>query len=187
MTIPINKEYYMKIKDISVEQYVKLITIEKIFAEDTPRMLNEIAKLFSDGEDMRVKDMEIFYMDLKTRLTAKPIMQNRFVFEGIEWGFISNLADIKTGEYIDITEYSKDPTTYHKMLAVMYRPVEKSYKQLYEIEKYENAQKYADVMKRIPVEILLGAFDFFFHLLEDLLSDLDTYSKKMMVKLTTQK
>jgi len=75
----------------------------------------------------------------------------------IEFGFHPNLKNISFGEYVDLDNYIGDWKTIHKAMAVLYRPVIGSKKDMYRIEDYEGSDKYADLLKYMPSSIALGA------------------------------
>lgn len=171
----------MRLKDITVEQFIKLSQIEQTFREDEDKMAVEIANLFHPKNSLRYKDAQNFYTELKMALLEEPRHIKRFTHKGIEYGFIPNLENISTGEYVDLDHYSKNKETYHKMLSVLYRPVIKSADKLYRIEEYDGT-KYENVMKEVSCEILLGSIGFFFRLSEIMLTDLHTYLKMTVKK-----
>ena len=82
----------------------------------------------------------------------------------IEFGFHPNLKNISFGEYVDLDNYIGDWKTIHKAMAVLYRPVIGSKKDMYRIEDYEGSDKYADLLKYMPSSIALGAMVFFYRL-----------------------
>lgn len=171
----------MKLKDITVEQFIKLAQIEETFKEDDKKMMIEIANLFHPRNSLKYKDAEAFYTELKLALLEEPEFVQRFTHKGIEYGFIPNLEGISTGEYIDLDNYSKSKDTYHKMLSILYRPIVKSSGKLYRIEEYDGT-KYEEVMRGVSCEILLGSIKFFFRLSESLLKDLHIYLKNQTEK-----
>jgi hypothetical protein len=48
----------------------------------------------------------------------------------------TNLDKITAGEYIDLDKYLTDEDTYDRAMAVLYRPIENVFKDLYNIEDY---------------------------------------------------
>ena len=54
-------------------------------------------------------------------------------------------------------------------MAILYRPVTHSSKDLYRIEDYESSTKYAEELKQMPASIAVGALVFFYTLTNDLL------------------
>ena len=93
----------------------------------------------------------------------------RFTMRGtdgaqIEFGFNPNLKDMTFGEYVDLDTYLTDWKNAHKAMAVLYRPVIGSRKDMYRIEDYEGSDKYADLLRYMPTSIVLGAMVFFYRL-----------------------
>ena len=65
------------------------------------------------------------------------------------------------GEYLDLNKYLENEDTYHKALAVMYRPITVKQNDLYDIEKYEGSDKYAEIMQDSPYGVFQGTTVFF--------------------------
>lgn len=82
----------------------------------------------------------------------------------VEFGFIPKLDDISFGEYIDLETYLGDWQQMHKAMAVLFRPVYHSKREYYLIDKYEGSDKYAQVMRDMPLSVALGATVFFYRL-----------------------
>ena len=70
----------------------------------------------------------------------------------------------------------------HKAMAVLFRPITKHYKQLYDIEEYESSSKYEDYMRRMPLNVALGALVFFYRLGMKLSRYTTDYSLKALSK-----
>ena len=88
------------------------------------------------------------------------VIQNTFFLDGKEYGFIPNLEQMKSGEYIDLTNnLGKDILA---SMAVMYRPITRKYRGVYDIEKY-NGTDNKEIFKNAPISVYLGAQ--VFHLL----------------------
>lgn len=82
----------------------------------------------------------------------------------VEFGFIPKLDDISFGEYIDLEGYLGDWQNMHKAMAVLFRPIYHSKREYYLIDKYEGTDKFAQVMKDMPLSVALGATVFFYRL-----------------------
>tara|TARA_R110000772_G_scaffold258171_1_gene375265 strand:+ start:454 stop:1146 length:693 start_codon:yes stop_codon:yes gene_type:complete len=84
----------------------------------------------------------------------------------VEFGFIPNLDKMTMGEYIDLNNYFEGVDTLHKAMAVLFRPIHKSYKdrEKYLISSYEGTEFFSEVMKDMPLGIALGARVFFYRL-----------------------
>ena len=78
------------------------------------------------------------------------------------FGFIPDWTKFTTGEYIDMDELSKNVTgNAKKIMAILYRPITRQYKDAYTIEEYEGATKYADRFKDVSASYFYGALVFF--------------------------
>lgn len=102
-------------------------------------------------------------------LSESTPLVKRFTMRGtdgaeIEFGFNPNLRDMTFGEYVDLDTYLTDWKNAHKAMAVLYRPVIGSRKDMYRIEDYEGSDKYADLLRYMPTSIVLGAMVFFYRL-----------------------
>jgi hypothetical protein len=168
-----------ELSEIKLSQYQKFI---------------KIAKDNEDGEFLRQKMVQIFCnIDLKdvatikykqvSEITAKMFEQftkkhqliKSFKLNGKEFGFIPNLDDLKTGEYVDLDTYIVDWDDIHKAMAVLYRPITRRQGEKYLIEEYEGSDKYCEVLKDMPLDVALGAYVFFYHLGKDLLQSTMTF------------
>ena len=120
-----------------------------------------------DVARIRIADIDSLLVHLNTLLQAKPKLTRTFKLGVYEFGFIPKLEDITSGEFIDLETYLSDTETLHKAMAVLFRPIKSKVKDLYIIEEYEAADKYAEVLKYMPLDIALGSMLFFWTLLND--------------------
>lgn len=120
-----------------------------------------------DVARIRIADIDSLLVHLNTLLQAKPKLTRTFKIGVYEFGFIPKLEDITSGEFIDLETYLSDTETLHKAMAVLFRPIKSKVKDLYIIEEYEAADKYAEVLKYMPLDIALGSMLFFWTLLND--------------------
>ena len=106
------------------------------------------------------------YQQIAKVLNEKPKFQKTFLLDGKEYGFIPNLEQMKSGEYIDLTNnLGKDILA---SMAVMYRPITRKFKDVYDIEKYKGTDD-KEIFKNAPISVYLGAQVFFWNLTNDLL------------------
>lgn len=99
----------------------------------------------------------------------KPKFQPTFKIGNQEFGFITNLEDITLGEYVDLESHLNDWETYHKAMAVMYRPITKNFKGKYEIIEYTPMPEMQELMKFAPLDVVLSSSVFFWTLGKELL------------------
>jgi len=119
----------------------------------------------------------------------KTPLTRRFKMKGtdgvvIDFGFIPNLSKMSLGEYVDLDTYISDMENMHKAMAVLYRPVHKSWdgKEHYRVMEYQGTEKFADVMKQMPLGIALGAMVFFYRLGMKLSKHMMDYSLQLLEK-----
>jgi hypothetical protein len=118
---------------------------------------------------MRMTDLTELIISLTKTLEAEGTFQQRFKIKDLEFGFIPNLEEISFGEYVDLEKYLQDVSTFHKAMAVMYRPIKETFKDRYSIHDYKGSDEYSDLMKFAPLQIVKGANVFFWTLEKDLL------------------
>jgi hypothetical protein len=100
---------------------------------------------------------------------------NRFKIGTIEFGFIPNLEEMTTGEYMDLDTYITDWSKMHKAMAVLYRPITSKIGDKYKIEEYKGSDEYSEIMKSAPLNVVFGCVVFFYHLGNELLKSTLTY------------
>jgi hypothetical protein len=141
--------------------------------------LNEALKISA-------KDMKRLIAKLKSVLTEKPEFVNRFKIQDVEFGFIPDIENMSWGEYIDIEDNLQSWDSYHKAMAVMYRPITKTLKDTYEIQPYDAKEEYVELMKLAPLNIVLASSVFFWSLEIDLLNHtLDCLANEKKMPITT--
>ena len=160
------------LNEIRLDQYQKYL---KLVAENEPSEFvnQQTIKIFCDLELTEVA--KISYHSVKDILNdilnvfeTKPKFKQIFEIGGKKFGFIPNLDEMTYGEYTDIETYITDANNWHKLLAVLYRPIVKSTKGLYEIEPYLGSDKYSGVMKYAPLDVAISSRVFFYDLASEL-------------------
>jgi hypothetical protein len=165
------QEFMKVVEKSNDEEFIGQKTIE-IFCG--LKMKDVVKVKWSDVKSLTLHLNEIF--------KAKPKFQATFKINDTEFGFIPNLEDMTFGEYIDLESNISSVETFHKAMAVMYRPITKKVKDRYEIFEYTGSDEFSDVMKYAPLNVVLGATVFFSTLGSDLvqhtLTSLETEIKK---------
>jgi uncharacterized protein YecA (UPF0149 family) len=120
--------------------------------------------------------------------SEKPKFKNRFKItseEGeIEFGFIPELEQISFGEYVDLESHLTNWDSYHKAMAVMYRPIIKTRKDKYDVLPYEPNKDFQELMKFAPLDIVIASSVFFWSLGSELLTATLSYLENEMKKNT---
>ncbi len=166
---------------VNYQKFIKLVensNDEELIAQKTIEIfcglkMHDVIKIkWTD-----VKDLAIHFNNLfKQKAEFKPT----FKIEGIEYGFIPNLEEITFGEYVDIEHNIGKIETFHRAMAVMYRPIIKKKGDKYEIIEYTGADEYSDFMKYAPLDVVMSASLFFWNLGNDLVQASLTYLEKEM-------
>ena len=139
-------------------------------------------------EIVKIKQKDILNLTnhFNTLFKAKNKFKTRFKIQNVEFGFITDLENITSGEYIDLEKYLQDVNTLHKAMAVMYRPIVKEKGDKYEIEPYQSALNYSEVMQYAPLSIVLAAQVFFWSLGQQLLKAIPTFLEAEMKKMSKE-
>ena len=185
-----------RMSDITLEQYQKYIKIIDKIEEQTEESANFVnlkaLEIFC-GLELResyklpMSSFSEIISSLTDALTEDTPLVKKFWFRGsngveVEFGMIPDLQNISFGEYIDLENYVSDWSNMHKAMAVLFRPITKHYKELYDIEEYESSSKYEDYMRRMPLNVALGALVFFYRLGMKLSRYTTDYSLKALSK-----
>ena len=167
------------LNDIKLAQYQKFLSIAKD-NEDGEFLQQKMVQIFcgidlKDVASIRYKDVYEITTNINNLFTNENRFIQRFKMGGVEFGFIPNLDEMSTGEYMDLDTYIVDWDTMHNAMAVLYRPITNKLGNKYQIEEYKGSVTYADVMRHAPLDVVLGAMVFFYNLGNDLLKSTVNY------------
>jgi hypothetical protein len=165
------------LNDIKLVQYQKFLSIAKD-NEEGEFLQQKMVQLFcgidlKDVAQIRYKDVAEITANINKLFTKENAFIQRFKMGGVEFGFIPNLDDMTTGEYMDLDNYITDWDTMHNAMAVLYRPITNKLGNKYQIEEYKGSVTYADVMRHAPLDVVLGAMVFFLHFRQRLVEKYD--------------
>lgn len=164
------------LNDIKLVQYQKFLSIAKD-NEESEFLQQKMVQLFcgidlKDVAQIRYKDVAEITANINNLFTKDNQFIQRFKMGGVEFGFIPNLDEMSTGEYMDLDTYITDWDTMHNAMAVLYRPITNKLGNKYQIEEYKGSITYADVMRHAPLDVVLGAM-VFLHFRERLIEKYD--------------
>ena len=168
------------LRAIKLREYQRFLKLadENKDAEDSEFLNLKMLEIFcgltlKEAYNMKLTDFSFVINHLNELFKAKTPFINRFSIsdpneDEVEFGFIPKLDNISLGEFVDLDSYMSDWDNMHKAMAVLYRPVTFSKKNMYLIEDYESSDKYSEALKDMPIDIVLGALVFFYRLGKEL-------------------
>ena len=141
-------------------------------------------KIYFKASNNSVKYFKDILKQIDIALNADVPFVNRVKIDGVEFGFAPNLDKITAKEFTDISLYPlENIETYHNLMAILFRPiVNKDAFGNYDIETYNGTEKYADTMKKMPMNIVNGALVFFYNLAKELEMSIQKYTIQEVVK-----
>jgi len=117
---------------------------------------------------MKVASINKINETLLKAFNERPKFQNTFKMDGVEYGFISSLEEITFGELHDIETTITDWQRMNETMAVLYRPIVQRMGKRYRIKDYEADSLQAELMRKMPLSVVMGAMVFFCDLGMDL-------------------
>ena len=156
--------------------------------EDTVSQIQAITGLKRD--DIRKIDMATIdkivtaYADgLKN---DEKVFQKFIEIDGIKFGFHPNLKSMTFGEWLDLSELSKNfPYQLPELMCILYRPVTAEINLQYKIEDYDSDVhlKYAPQMRKLNLANVNAALLFFSTLRSDLVNSTPEYLEAELERL----
>lgn len=158
-----NDEEFVMHKTLEIFCDIQLRDAFKIKATDVVEIVDGLARIFDQ----------------------KAEFQTTFKIGDVEFGFIPKLEDMSWGEYMDLEKYIMDWSTYHRAMAVMYRPITRKKGDMYEIAEYNGTEIYAEAMRFAPLDVVQSASVFFYNLGNELSRAFLAYIQKNLETIKT--
>jgi hypothetical protein len=147
----------------------------EIFCEITEDQAKQID---SDSANKVVKIL----VDL---LSVEQTLVESFNLGGIQFGWIPKLDNLSFGEFLDVNNNIDNWEDIVTAMGVLYRPViGRAADGKYLIEKYEG-DKYHEILKDMPLNVVLGATVFFWNLGLDLVTSILNSLEEEMNKMSS--
>ena len=168
LTLPEN------IKEITLGQYQRFDVLNKRTDLSELSYNKRVIEIFTelkyrDIGNISNKDYTDILIQLTKAMEQTSEFEYTFKIQNIAFGFVPNLDDITTAEFVDLSNWGLDVENFHKIMAILFRPItNRDSFNNYEIGNYEGTKKYAEVMKLMPMNIVNGALGFFYHLANEL-------------------
>ena len=166
------------LNEITLGQYQQWlrITEDKEIDEFLKQKMVEIFCNIPLDQVIKIQALEIdaIVEILSKMFDEKPQLQNTFKLNGVEYGFIYNLDEMSSGEFMDLDNYLLDFQQIHNAMKVLYRPIKhKTNKGQYLIEDYTGKEDYDS--KSIKLSVVVGSLFFFKNLKKELQSNILNY------------
>lgn len=174
--------------EITLEQYqryIKLLERTDLDIYNFNRRKLEIFTplTFKDTENVTQVDFEFCLNQIDKAINEEVEFKNTFFIGNVEFGFIPNLDEMTTAEYVDLNKYTNTQDTLHYLMAILFRPIiNKDAFGNYEIANYEGTKEYFELMKKTPLSIVNGALFFFINLSTELQNYILKYTKEVQKK-----
>jgi hypothetical protein len=172
------------LSEIKLEQYQKFQALNTDENSESPFLLQKMIEIFcnlnlKEVATIKYKSVQVIVEHLNKVFSVKTDLKNTFKLKGVEYGFIPVLDDMSLGEYIDLDNYIGDWDNMHKAMNVLFRPIENKRGVKYNVIEY-GKQDNSQVLKDMPLDIVLGAMVFFYHLNNELLTITLSYLEEEM-------
>jgi len=173
-----------KYSDQTLGTYVDFVAA----GEDTVSQIQAITGLKRD--DIRKIDMAT--IEKIVTAYAEGLKNDEKVFkqfieiDGIKFGFHPNLKSMTFGEWLDLSELSKNfPHQLPELMCILYRPVTAEINLQYKIEEYDSDVhlKYAPQMRQLNLANVNAALLFFSTLRNDLVNSTPEYLEAELERL----
>jgi hypothetical protein len=170
------------LNEITLGQYQKFIKVKETTTDN--EMLAEKMIQIELKEIINIKYTEVqkLVAHFNKLFSDTPKFTPTFKIKDMEFGFIPDLQNISFGEYVDLEENLKSWDTYHKAMAVMYRPIKLKRKDGHEIINYTGTAEFSDLMKFAPLGVVLSSSVFFWNLGSELLQSTIAYLEQEIAK-----
>ena len=119
---------------------------------------------YSLVDSIPLRDIEKLLEALKMAFERDYEHTLRFDLLDVEMGFIPKLDDMSLGEYIDCENTFGSWEDMHKAMAVLYRPINFKKGDKYTIAPYKPSDEMTELMKEMPLSVVMGCTVFFYRL-----------------------
>lgn len=157
--------------EITLSQYQRYMkVVDKNESEQATDFVNKkLIEIFcniplNEVDQIAFHEYEKILVVLKEAFDQKPEHKRIFKFYDVDMGFLPKLDEITLGEFIDVEGNIGDWQNIHKAMAVLYRPVNFRKNESYTIAPYTPKEDFQEMMKDMPLSVVMGAMVFFYDL-----------------------
>lgn len=176
------------LSEIPLSRYQQFIKTKEA-SNDDEFIAQKMIQIFcgidlKDVGKIKMKHLNELIAHFTKVFSEKPKLIRRFKIKDIEFGFIPKLDEITFGEYVDLENHLQNWKTYHKAMAVMYRPISEKNKDTYTIVDYEPNEDMQELMKFAPLDVAISSSVFFWTIASELLNLTINYLQKELTMMT---
>lgn len=173
-----------QLSEITLNQYLRFSKTLQDNPDDETFVAIQMVSIFCNLKIEQVMqipayDFEEIIEQLSKVLQDKPTLVRQFKLNGVKYGFVPNFDDESIGTFAYIDTLIGNEDNWNKLMSGMYRPITKSFGNMYEIEKFQG-DKFAEEFANIKMDCVIGSLVFFWTLKIELLSNILDYSTKML-------
>ena len=179
------------LSEIRLKDYVRFMNVVK-GSNDAEFINQKMVECFcgidlKDVAKISLSDLDGLVEHFNKLFETKGEFKEKFVLNGVKYGFIPNLDKITNGEYMDIDSNISDVNNYHVLIGIMYRRITGEFENKYEIEDYDSDKIDFEIFKDVTLDIVLPALVFFYRLGTELLAVLPRFLEEEVNKMSTAK
>lgn len=180
------------IADIKLHQFQKYMTLLKRDDLTDDQFNKRKIEVFTNFDRSRLdlisqKDYKEIIDQIDLALNQTVEFSPTFTMEGVEFGFIPNLDKITAGEYRDLSLYGVEVDEMHKLMSVLFRPIKKKDALgNYQIINYEGTERYASIMRYMPLSVVNGSLVFFSSLANELITYTQRFTEEEQQRVNQQ-
>jgi hypothetical protein len=177
------------LSEIPLSRYQQFIKTKEA-SNDDEFIAQKMIQIFcgidlKDVGKIKMKHLNELIAHFTKVFSEKPKLIRQFKIKDIEFGFIPKLDEITFGEYVDLEHHLQNWKTYHKAMAVMYRPIKEKHGNTYTIVDYEPNEDMQDLMKFAPLDVAISSSVFFWTLGSELLNLTINYLQNELKTMTS--
>ena len=155
------------IADVTLKQFQELYTLTEVEGLTEKELEKEKLRIFIGLDEDQIKgisqnDYDSLILSIDEALNKPSEFQSKFKMNGVDFGFIPNFDNITSFELEHLLDYGTEPDNLHYIMAILFRPIlSKDILGNYKIASYKGSDKWAEIMKDTPLNIVNGALIFF--------------------------
>lgn len=175
------------LSDISLMQAQKVLLIDlnediEPFAKQVHSVAIMTGRTPQEIAEVHLVDLENVYTRIFSMIEGGGMeapLQRKVNYLGREYAFIEDVRDMETGAFVDIDEMTKGDKyaeNLHKIMAVLYRPVDAQIGSRYRLKSYvkehprEREERQAVFLKHMTLDVVRGAAGFFLAVMQKCLN-----------------